>query len=138
MRSRFVWACVFGFILAIPALGQQSVRAQIGAEYEKWLDEDVRWIMTAQERRDFMKLATDEQRDQFVSDFWSRRDPKPGHKRNSFKEEHYDRMAYANEHFAAAKPGSMTDRGRIYIVYGPPDRVDSHRQLREYPSADPL
>jgi GWxTD domain-containing protein len=138
MRSRFVWACMFGFIFTFPVMGQQSVRAQIGPEYKKWLNEDVRWIMTAQERSDFLKLATADQRDKFVVNFWARRNPNPGHKENSFKEEHYRRMAYANQHFAARLPGWLTDRGRIYVVYGPPDWVDSHPEAStEYPFAGP-
>ena len=94
--------------------------------YKKWLDEDVHWIITDQERADFTKLSTKKQLDQFVEAFWSRRDPTPDTQQNEFKEEHYRRMAYSNWHFAAGIPGWKTDRGRFYIVYGPPDRVESH------------
>ena len=101
----------------LPAHAEQGI-------YKKWLDEDVHWIITAQERAEFAKLSTTKQLDQFVEEFWSRRDPTPGTRQNEFKEEHYRRIAYADAHFAAGMPGWKTDRGRIYIVYGPPDRVE--------------
>jgi GWxTD domain-containing protein len=87
--------------------------------YKKWLMEDVAWIITDQERTDFKKLSTDEQRDDFVVAFWERRNPNPGSPTNKFKEEHYRRLAYANSHFATGVPGWKTDRGRTYILYGP-------------------
>jgi len=95
-------------------------------EYQKWLSEDVRYVITDQERADFKKLTTDEQRDKFIDDFWERRNPNPGSKENAFKEEHYRRIAYTNQHFAAKIPGWKTDRGRMYIMFGPPDQVDHH------------
>ena len=91
----------------------------MGKTYRKWLDEDVRWIITDEERSAFMQLSNDEERDQFIEAFWQRRDPTPDTEENEFKEEHYRRIAYANEHFAAGIPGWKTDRGRIYIVFGP-------------------
>jgi GWxTD domain-containing protein len=97
--------------------------------YQRWLDQDVRWIITDEERADFKKLTTDDQRDKFVEDFWSRRNPTPGSSENPYKEEHYRRIAYTNTHFAAAVPGWKTDRGRFYIMYGPPDSMDSKPRL---------
>ncbi len=94
--------------------------------YKKWLDEDVRWIITDEERAAFKKLSNNEERDQFIEQFWLRRDPTPDTPENEFREEHYRRIAYANEHFPAGIPGWRTDRGRIYIVFGPPDEIDSH------------
>jgi len=94
--------------------------------YQKWLDEDVRWIITDEERAEYTKLATDQQRDHFVEDFWERRNPTPGSAENRFKEEHYRRLAYANQSFAAGVPGWKTDRGRVYIVYGPPDEREEY------------
>jgi len=91
--------------------------------YKKWLEEDVAWIITGQERADFVKLSTDKQRDEFVVAFWERRNPRPGSSENKFKEQHYRRLAYANTHFAAGVPGWKTDRGRMYILYGPPVRA---------------
>jgi GWxTD domain-containing protein len=98
----------------------------MGETYKKWLDEDVRWIITDEERAAFKQLSNDEERDQFIEQFWLRRDPTPDTVENEYKEEHYRRIAYANEHFAAGIPGWKTDRGRIYITFGPPDQIDSH------------
>ena len=99
---------------------------KLGGVYKKWLDEDVRWIITDEELSAFKKLSTNAERDQFIEAFWQRRDPTPDTAENEYKEEHYRRIAYANEHYAAGMPGWMTDRGRIYIMYGPPTSVDSH------------
>ena len=94
--------------------------------YKKWLDEDVAYIITDEERAAFRQLSNDEERDNFIEAFWQRRDPTPDTEENEFKEEHYRRIAYANEHFAAGVPGWKTDRGRIYIVFGKPDEIESH------------
>ena len=104
----------------------KSLRQELSKEYRKWLDEDVRWIITDEERSAFKQLSNDEERDQFIEAFWQRRDPTPDTEENEFKEEHYRRIAYANEHFPAGIPGWKTDRGRIYIIYGPADEIDSH------------
>jgi GWxTD domain-containing protein len=93
--------------------------------YRKWLNEDVAYIIADEERAAFQRLQTNEERDQFVRQFWLRRDPTPGTPENEFKEEHYRRLAYANQRFASSVPGWKTDRGRIYIVYGPPDEIVS-------------
>lgn len=99
---------------------------KLGGVYKKWLDEDVRWIITDEELSAFKKLSNNAERDQFIENFWQRRDPTPDTAENEYKEEHYRRIAYANEHFAAGMPGWKTDRGRIYIMYGPPDSTESH------------
>jgi len=99
---------------------------EIKGPYKKWLDEDVVYIITAEERTAFKQLSNDEERDNFIEAFWQRRDPTPDTEENEFKEEHYQRIAYANEHFAAGVPGWKTDRGRMYIVFGKPDEIDSH------------
>ena len=104
----------------------KSLKQELSKTYKKWLDEDVRWIITDEERSAFKQLSNDEERDQFIEAFWQRRDPTPDTVENEFKEEHYRRIAYANEHFAAGIPGWKTDRGRIYITYGPADEVESH------------
>ncbi|MBV8894505.1 MAG: GWxTD domain-containing protein [Acidobacteria bacterium] len=104
----------------------KSLKQELGKTYKKWLDEDVRWIITDEERSAFMQLSNDEERDQFIEAFWARRDPTPDTPENEFKEEHYRRIAYANEHFAAGIPGWKTDRGRIYIMYGAADEIESH------------
>src|SRR5215470_6457765 len=104
----------------------KSLKQELGKTYKKWLDQDVIWIITDEERKAFMLLSNDEERDNFIEAFWQRRDPTPDTAENEFKEEHYRRIAYANEHYAAGMPGWRTDRGRIYIMYGPADQVDSH------------
>jgi GWxTD domain-containing protein len=86
------------------------------AIYKKWLNEDVHWIITDQECADFTKLSSDKQRDEFVAAFWERRNPTPGSAANPFKESHYQRLAYANTHFADRVPGWKTDRGRVFIM----------------------
>jgi|SRR5215469_17681048 len=113
----------FCFSHALPAQSTQS-EYELPSKYEQWLDEDVRWIITPEERTMFRGLTSNEDRDRFIERFWKRRDPTPGTPENEFKEEHYRRIAYANIHFAWGKvPGWQTDRGRIYIRYGPPDEI---------------
>src|ERR1700731_4135934 len=104
----------------------KALKIELSKTYRKWLDEDGRWIITDQEKSAFMQLSNDEERDQFIEAFWQRRDPTPDTEENEFKEEHYRRIAYANEHYAAGIPGWKTDRGRTYIVFGPADEIDSH------------
>src|SRR5436190_6550784 len=94
--------------------------------YKQWLTEDVTYIITPDERNAFLQLSTSEEREQFIEQFWLRRSSNPDLPDNDFKEEHYRRIAYANEHFASGIPGWKTDRGRIYIIWGPADEVDSH------------
>ena len=105
---------------------QAAAKEKLGGVYKKWLDEDVRWIITDEELSAFKKLTTNAERDTFIEGFWQRRDPTPDTAENEYKEEHYRRIAYANEHYAAGMPGWRTDRGRIYIMYGPPTSIDSH------------
>ncbi|HEY1270917.1 MAG TPA: GWxTD domain-containing protein [Terriglobales bacterium] len=104
----------------------KALRQELGKTYKKWLDEDVRWIITDEEQKAFKLLSNDEERDQFIEAFWARRDPTPDTPENEFKEEHYRRIAYANEHFPAGIPGWKTDRGRIYIMFGAADEIESH------------
>jgi len=105
---------------------KRALNIELSKTYKKWLNEDVVWIITDQERAAFKQLSNDEERDNFIEAFWQRRDPTPDTEENEYKEEHYRRIAYSNEHFAAGIPGWKTDRGRIYIMYGPADEVDSH------------
>jgi GWxTD domain-containing protein len=105
---------------------QKALKQELKGVYKKWVDEDVRWIITDQEMQAFKSLSNDEERDQFIENFWLRRNPNPDSPENEFREEHYARIAYANEHFAAGKPGWRTDRGHIYIAFGKPDSIDSH------------
>ena len=105
---------------------QKALKQELSKPYKKWLDEDVVYIITDEERAAFKQLSNDEERDNFIEAFWQRRDPTPDTEENEYKEEHYQRIAYANEHFAAGVPGWRTDRGRIYIVFGKPDEIESH------------
>jgi GWxTD domain-containing protein len=105
---------------------RKNLNVELSKTYKKWLNEDVVWIITDEERAAFKQLSNDEERDNFIEAFWQRRDPTPDTEENEYKEEHYARIAYANEHFAAGIPGWKTDRGRIYIMYGKPDEIDAH------------
>src|SRR5436305_9310855 len=105
---------------------EAKLKKELETPYRKWLNEDVAYIITDEERSAFKKLQTDEEREQFIEQFWLRRDPTPDSVENEYKEEHYRRIAYANEHYASGIPGWKADRGRIYIMYGPPDEIESH------------
>ena len=105
---------------------EEKLRKELETPYRKWLNEDVAYIITDEERTAFKRLQTDEEREQFIEQFWLRRDPTPDTVENEFKEEHYRRIAYTNENFASGIPGWKTDRGRIYITYGPPDEKETH------------
>src|SRR5208337_3286156 len=104
----------------------KALKQELSKTYKKWLEEDVVYIISEEERKAFKQLSNDEERDQFIEAFWQRRDPTPDTEENEFKEEHYRRIEYANEHFAAGIPGWKSDRGRIYIMYGPADEIESH------------
>src|SRR5271156_3139152 len=99
---------------------------ELDSQYKKWLNEDVVYIISPEERSSFLHLSTNEEREQFIEAFWQRRNPDPDSAENTFKEEHYRRIAYANEHFSSGIPGWKTDRGRIYIMWGPADEVQTH------------
>ncbi|MDQ3803761.1 MAG: GWxTD domain-containing protein [Acidobacteriota bacterium] len=111
---------------------ERNVRKEKSKVFEKWLSEDVAYIITDEERKAYKKLATDEEREQFIEAFWRRRDPDPDTEANEYLEEHYERVAYANQHFASGIPGWKTDRGRIYIMYGPPHEKESHPAGGQY------
>jgi GWxTD domain-containing protein len=110
----------------------KQLRKELATPYRKWLNEDVAYIITDEEKAAFTRLQTDEEREVFIENFWLRRDPSPDTVENEFKEEHYRRIAYANEHYASGIPGWKTDRGRIYITYGPPDEIDDHSSGGSY------
>jgi len=105
---------------------QKLLQKEMETPYKKWIDEEVPYIITNDERAAWKKLTTDDEREQFIEAFWERRNPSPGSPENEFKEEYYRRIAYANEHYASGIPGWKSDRGRIYIMYGPPDELDDH------------
>ena len=153
---RALIATAFSFAILIPPVsGQQSQQAQdpsnppppqtltkeqrkeqkqkarktlkeLDSQYRQWLNEDVIYIISPEERNAFLQLDTNEEREQFIEQFWLRRSSNPDLPDNDFKEEHYRRIAYTNEHYASGIPGWKTDRGRMYIMWGPADEVDSH------------
>ena len=104
----------------------RNVKPEIKKAYKDWIEKDVAYIITDEERKAFKKLATDEEREQFIEQFWRRRDPDPDTEENEYRELYYERIAYANEHYTSGVPGWKTDRGRIYIKFGKPDEVESH------------
>lgn len=146
-----IWVSVAGavILMASTAMGlaawhvnlnsmhvSKQTKQNVTDPWQKWLNEDVVYIIADQERSAFERLGTDPERQHFVEQFWARRDPTPGTAENEFKKEHYRRIAYANDHFAGSLPGWKTDRGRIYIKYGPPDEIDSHPSGGSYRRPD--
>ena len=111
---------------------ERTVKKERTDIFKKWMEQDVVYIITSDEKRAFKKLATDEEREQYIEAFWRRRDPNPDTEVNEYLEEHFERIAYANQHFASGIPGWKTDRGRIYIMYGPPNDKESHPMGGQY------
>src|SRR5213595_15021 len=147
VRALFVW--IFSVAIAVPSLFAQQTQdpgtppgpqkldketkrkirrtlKELDSAYRQWLTEDVNYIISPDERNAFLQLDTNEEREQFIEQFWLRRSSNPDLPENDFKEEHYRRIAYANEHYASGIPGWKTDRGRMYIMWGPADEVESH------------
>jgi GWxTD domain-containing protein len=146
---RLLFASLFSIAVAIPPMFAQQAQGQdassaprkldkeqkkkikkslkeLEGPYKQWLSEDVIYIISPEERSAFLQLETNEEREQFIEQFWLRRSSNPDLPDNDFKEEHYRRIAYANEHYASGIPGWKTDRGHMYIVWGPPDEIESH------------
>src|SRR5437868_1012032 len=105
---------------------ERKKKEELKSVYKKWLDEDVSYIITDDERKAFKALKTDEERDQFIEQFWLRRDPDPDTPENEYKDQYYERIQYANEHFTSGIAGWRTDRGRIYVTFGKPDEIEAH------------
>jgi GWxTD domain-containing protein len=105
---------------------EAKLKKELETPYKRWLNEEVTYIITDEERKVFRTLQTDDERQTFIENFWLRRDPTPDTEENEYREEHYRRIAYANDRFASGIPGWKTDRGRVYITYGPADEIDSH------------
>lgn len=105
---------------------QKALEKELAGPWKKWMNEDVVYIITDEEKAAFKRFKTDEEKQQFVESFWQRRDPTPDTEENEYKEEHYRRIAYANDHYASGIPGWKADRGMIYIKYGPADEIESH------------
>ena len=104
----------------------RKLMKELSSDDTDWLRNEVPDIITEAERRAFLELGTEEERDQFKEMFWRDRNPDPESTVNTAREEHYRRLAYADEHFASGIPGRKTDRGHMYIIWGPPDEIDSH------------
>ena len=130
-KYRFVPAVLIGMFIVMPVLRAQSnsdqekrLRQEEAVDYYgKWLNQDVKYIISDEERSVFNALTTPEEKEQFIEQFWFRRDPDPRSAENEFKTEHYRRIAYANEKFTSGDPGWMTDRGKVYITWGPPANI---------------
>src|SRR5215510_2729086 len=105
---------------------KKNQEEKVKSVYKRWKDEDVRWIITDEERKIFDSLKTDDEREQFIEGFWYRRDPDPDTDVNEYREDYYQRIAYANEHYTSGIPGWKTDRGRIYIMFGKADQIETH------------
>ena len=111
---------------------EKSLRLETQDKYlKKWLKQDVKFIITPDERKAFEQLSSDDERYEFIEQFWLRRDPTPDTVVNETRDEHYRRIAYANERFTSGKPGWKTDRGIMYIMYGPPDTIETNMGSRE-------
>ncbi len=110
----------------------RNVKPELKKAYKDWLEKDVTYVITDEERKAFKKLATDDERERFIEEFWRRRDPDPDTDENEFKEEYYERIAYANEHFSSGIPGWKSDRGRIWIMYGKPHERETHPMGGQY------
>jgi GWxTD domain-containing protein len=147
VRTLFVSIFLIAIAITIPAVSAQQAQdpgtppqklnkeakrkmrrtlKELDSAYRQWLTEDVTYIISPEERNAFLQLDTNEEREQFIEQFWLRRSSNPDLPENDFKEEHYRRIAYANEHYASGIPGWKTDRGRMYIMWGPADEVESH------------
>ena len=105
---------------------ERDLQKELAPVYKEWLNGPVSYIITSEERSAFLHLETNEERENFIENFWERRNPDPGSPENSYKEEYYRRVAYTNEHFSSGIPGWKTDRGKIYLMWGKPDEVNSH------------
>ena len=114
---------------------RQQPRAVESNPYENWLNGPVSYIINPREREAFEKLTTDEERDMFIQQFWERRNPNPGSRKNAFKEEIYRRVRFADAHFGVGYPGWKSDRGHMYIMYGPPDEIHYYPNAKPYPYA---
>ncbi|HEY3128730.1 MAG TPA: GWxTD domain-containing protein [Acidobacteriota bacterium] len=122
-RTLCIGALFLLLIISTFGFAQNKPSEELEKYFKKWLNEDVVYIITPEERETFLKLVTPEERENFIEQFWLRRDPDPSTAVNEFKEEHYRRLAYVNDHFHSGVPGWKTDRGRIYIRFGQPDSV---------------
>ncbi|MFQ5737852.1 MAG: GWxTD domain-containing protein [Acidobacteriota bacterium] len=109
-------------LIAIP-LAYAGHRSGVSRKYQHWLNDEVAYILADEERSAFLALSSDSERDRFIQRFWAIRDPDPSTEQNEYRQEHYRRLKYVEQRFGEGKPGRKTDRGRIYIMHGPPDDI---------------
>jgi len=126
-----IWIAVLVAAALAGPLAAQTAE-ELRGPFKRWLEEDVAYIIASEEREAFVQLKADAEREHFIESFWMRRDPTPDSTANEYKQEHYRRIAYANDHFAGRISGWKTDRGRAYITRGPPDEIESHPSGGEY------
>jgi GWxTD domain-containing protein len=125
-------ALIFGLLLS-PDASAAAKHAKLPSNYQHWLDEEVSYLITDQEKANFVSLTTNQDRDHFIESFWAIRNPDPNSPTNTFREEHYRRLDYVNNHFGsiAAQDGWSTDRGMVYITLGPPQQKHAYLNARE-------
>lgn len=135
MKAGFLWLSLSVLLLSSGNVtgrpqkrkqeSEKAKKEQADDYYRKWLEEDAVYIISKEERQVFLKLTGDDEREHFIEQFWQRRDSNPTTAINEFKEEHYRRITYANENFKSGIPGWVTDRGQIYIKFGPPNQREA-------------
>jgi len=135
MKKRTILAAFLFLVCVLFLAGSFEEKVQLPEEYEKWLKEDVAYIITPAEKEVFLKLESNKERDLFIDEFWRQRDPTPGTPRNELKEEHYNRIQFVNERFGKLSPlkGWQTDRGKTYIILGSPNHVEKFHTIDTYP-----
>jgi GWxTD domain-containing protein len=123
---------LLSLVSAIPADKKKS--SDLPEQHRKWLEEEVPYIIKPLEKDVFLQLRTNKEREIFIEAFWKQRDPTPGNPQNEYKQEHYRRIAYANQFFGreTTRPGWMTDRGRTYIILGKPIDIDRYENAEEH------
>ncbi len=116
-----------------------AIALQGGVDWDRWLNEEVVYIISEREAREFQALTTDQERERFAAEFWLRRDPDPSTAVNEYQQEIENRIRYANERFnKEGKPGWRTVRGQTYIIHGPPDDIHySYGYLQKVPVYNP-
>lgn len=135
MKKRTISVAFLFLVCVLFLAGSFEEKVQLPEEYEKWLKEDVAYIITPAEKEVFLKLESNKERDLFIDEFWRQRDPTPGTPRNELKEEHYNRIQFTSERFGKSSPlqGWQTDRGKKYIVLGSPNHVEKFHTIDTYP-----
>ncbi|MDH5385794.1 MAG: GWxTD domain-containing protein [Candidatus Aminicenantes bacterium] len=137
-RKTFMHLILLLFIFPLLSFTGQDKKSpkDLSPTYRKWLEEEVVYIITPKEKEVFLQLETDRERELFIQGFWKIRDPNPNTPENEFKEEHYNRIKYANQYFGREEPGAgwRSAMGRIYIILGEPGYVERFENMTEvYP-----